>query len=122
MLPKPPATQHEPGVRGGPPIDAADLPPLDEVPAANPPVAAAAPPNPAPPASPAAPTLGPPVALRPLPASGGRPAAALADPNPRECRPYTSNTTLTGRGAAVQGIACRGPDGQWRLVSEVPIR
>ena len=40
----------------------------------------------------------------------------------RECRPYTANSTLAGNGIAVQGIACRDGDGQWRLVSEVPLR
>jgi surface antigen len=73
--------------------------------------------------------LGPPVPLwraqqannaPPPVASAATPAAA--DAGNRECRPYTSSTTLTGRGLRVEGIACRGNDGQWRLVSEVPMR
>ncbi|HEX7968605.1 MAG TPA: hypothetical protein VF502_10315 [Stellaceae bacterium] len=121
VAPKAPGPLGRPQQGGGPPIDAQDLPPLDDVPAAKAPlpVETAAPSS----APPAAGALGPPVPLRALPASGSMaPGAATAVPNPRECRPYTSNTTLTGRGAAVQGIACRGPDGQWRLVSEVPVR
>jgi surface antigen len=47
---------------------------------------------------------------------------AAANPNQRECRPYTADTTLSGSRAPVQGIACRGADGQWRLVSETPAR
>ncbi len=55
-------------------------------------------------------------------ASNAPPPPAAAEPSTRECRPYTSSTTLTGRGLRVEGIACRGSDGQWRLVSEVPLR
>jgi surface antigen len=47
---------------------------------------------------------------------------AAAAVGQRECRPYTSSTTLSGRSITVQGIACRDGDGQWRLVSEVPAR
>jgi surface antigen len=69
--------------------------------------------------------LGPPVPLWRAQASNAPPAptaaAAAADSTTRECRPYTSSTTLTGRGLRVEGIACRGSDGQWRLVSEVPL-
>jgi len=104
-----------------PPIDAADLPPLDEAPhAPQRPTQFAAPGGSSePPAS----GLGPPVPLwRAQASNAAPPPAAAADANTRECRPYTSSTTLTGRGLRVEGIACRGSDGQWRLVSEVPLR
>src|SRR5713101_8080050 len=103
-----------------PPIDAADLPPLDEPPPA--------PQRPTPFAAPAGSSeppggaLGPPVPLWRAQASNAAPSPAAAEPSTRECRPYTSSTTLTGRGLRVEGIACRGSDGQWRLVSEVPLR
>ncbi|HKW54521.1 MAG TPA: hypothetical protein VJO12_12575, partial [Stellaceae bacterium] len=107
-----------------PPIDAADLPPLDEAPAPQRPTQRAAPSGSS---QPAAGSLGPPVPLwrtqqannNPLPVPAATPASA--DAGNRECRPYTSSTTLTGRGLRVEGIACRGSDGQWRLVSEVPL-
>jgi hypothetical protein len=110
-----------------PPIDAADLPPLDAAPAPQRPTQLAAPNGSS---QPPAGGLGPPVPLwraqqannNPPPAQAA-PAAtpASADAGNRECRPYTSSTTLTGRGLRVEGIACRGNDGQWRLVSEVPL-
>jgi hypothetical protein len=83
----------------GPPIDATDLPPLDPD---HPPRAAR-------PAAAQAPAV--------AAASPGTPAATAG----RECRPYTAETPLAGRGVAVQGIACRDADGTWRLVSEVPV-
>jgi len=112
-----------------PPIDAADLPPLDNAPAPQRPTQLAAPSGSSQPAG----GLGPPVPLwhsqqqaNNTPPSAPQPAAvaapASADVGNRECRPYTSSTTLTGRGLRVEGIACRGNDGQWRLVSEVPMR
>lgn len=55
-------------------------------------------------------------------AAPAQPQMASASANQRECRPYTSERTLTGRGLPVQGIACRDADGQWRLVSEAPLR
>jgi hypothetical protein len=101
-----------------PPIDAADLPPLDA------PVASSEPaPDDdatsvaAPPATAAWGAPGPPVAFTAPPVSGaGAPSQA------HECKPYTANSTLTGRNLRVQGIACLDSDGAWRLVSEVPIR
>ncbi len=112
-----------------PPIDATDLPPLDE-PAPNTPAAEASPPVAPPEASPPPPL---PVAAAPAPTAPaiGPPRRLARNPSPtapemageqRECRPYTANSTLTGKGVAVQGIACRDSDGQWRLVSEVPLR
>jgi len=135
-----------------PPIDAADLPPLDDAlptpPPAPPTQAAEAPPpretvasrepptrlpeisNDAVPA----PKIGPPIPLAHppwQPQSGSTlprtRAVAEAPPNAangksQECRPYTADTSLTGRSLPVRGMACRGADGQWRLVSELPAR
>lgn len=108
-----------------PPIDAADLPPPDS-PAASAPATAAEAPAPATaPAAAAAAAREP----APIPAptaqlvrqASNAPLEAVASPAGRgECRPYTADTTLTGRSVAVEGVACRGSDGQWRLVSEVP--
>jgi hypothetical protein len=108
-----------------PPIDAADLPPLDDAPSAPQRYAA-----PSGSSEPSAGGIGAPIPLwraqadnAPPPAAAATAtAAADAGPSTRECRPYTSSTTLTGRGLRVEGIACRGNDGQWRLVSEVPLR
>ncbi len=117
--------------RAHPPIDAGDLPPLEEgaTPAPSREAAAA----PAQPAAAATSPVGPPIRLlgppgAPGPVSGTTvpttraAATGGSEPNPRECRPYTADTTLSGGRAPVQGIACRGADGQWRLVSEVPAR
>lgn len=121
------ASRGHPSNSDDPPIDAADLPPLDEAPPApQPPTQFAAPSRSS---GPPAGGLGPPVPLwhaqqannAPPPAAPASTPAA-ADAGNRECRPYTSSTTLTGRGLRVEGIACRGNDGQWRLVSEVPLR
>ncbi|MGO8920686.1 MAG: hypothetical protein ACLQJR_32735 [Stellaceae bacterium] len=105
-----------------PPIDASDLPPLDRAAGPSPDKAAA--PPPAQPAQALAPAAAAPqqasaIEATPLPADA--PTVASAAPAARnECRPYTADTTLTGRSIAVEGTACRGTDGQWRLVSEVP--
>lgn len=117
--------------RAHPPIDAGDLPPLEgaATPAPSREPAAA----PAPPPSTAAAPVGPPIRLlgppgAPAPVTGSSvPTTPVATAggngaNSRECRPYTADTTLSGGRAPVQGIACRGADGQWRLVSEVPAR
>ncbi|HEV2551884.1 MAG TPA: hypothetical protein VGU20_31535 [Stellaceae bacterium] len=119
--------------RAHPPVDAGDLPPLEEgaTPTSSREPAAPAPTSP--PATAATSAVGPPIRLlgrpgAPAPASGNTvpttPAATAGgnSSNPRECRPYTADTTLSGGRAPVQGIACRGADGQWRLVSEVPAR
>ena len=131
-----------------PPIDADELPPLpaSSAPLALVPPPVPPPPPFPPPSAPAAqatpspppattPSIqegaatGPPVQLvrQPVQASAaangaGAPAAAAASAATpqRECRPYTSTTTLTGNAVPVQGIACRDGDGPWRLVSEVP--
>ncbi len=119
-----------------PPLDATDLPPLPDDPLLAPPPAAG---SSAPPAqealAPTTPAPAPPTALGPprsiLTPAPANPAPA-ADPPPqartsttapasdRECRVYTAETTLLGNKAPVHGLACRGPDGHWHLVSEVP--
>jgi hypothetical protein len=87
-----------------PPIDAVDLPPPEQAvarPLAAPPAAASA--RPIPPAAPAE-----------------APAAAKGASGLPECVPYTSDRTLDGRSAPVQGLTCRDANGQWRRWSEVP--
>jgi hypothetical protein len=117
--------------RAHPPIDAGDLPPLEDN--ASPTLPREAAVAPAPPPSTATAPVGPPIRLlgppgAPAPVTGSSVPTTQAagaggnGPNPRECRPYTADTTLSGGRAPVQGIACRGADGQWRLVSEVPAR
>ena len=108
-----------------PPVDINDLPRLP--PEQSQPSSAPAP-SPAI-GAPSGSTIGPPVRLvrqpeaPPSASDGGVPVAVSATAgSQRECRPYTSSTTLTGRAVAVQGIACRDGDGQWRLVSEAPQR
>jgi hypothetical protein len=115
-----------PAPRSGPPIDATDLPPLDgatPVPTQR---------SEAPPSldDRLAPTTPDPraqreasVAALPLPpaaAGSGNsvPARAPATADGRECRPYTSTTSLMGQERRVSGLACRLPDGRWKLVSE----
>ena len=92
-----------------PPVDAADLPPLE-----NTPTAAIIPPAPAPSA------IGAPIPL--VPRQPPERLSGSTTPTPRECRPYTGTTTLSGREAPVQGMACRDSDGQWHLVSETTPR
>jgi hypothetical protein len=129
------ATANQGGEGRQPPIDAADLPPLD------PPTNLVAP-------------AGPSTALTVEPTDGatGRPGQALAPPVPltrpriasengvgasapptgpaqsaaakpsQECVPYISDKSLFGGRGSVQGIACRDPDGRWRVLSEAPGR
>jgi len=97
-----------------PPVDAADLPPLE-----NAPTAAVTPPAPAATGTAAAAATGAPIPLVPRQAPE-RLSGSTAPP--RECRPYTGTTTLSGREAPVQGMACRDSDGQWHLVSETTPR
>src|SRR6185437_11189579 len=82
-----------------PPIDAADLPPLDAAPAPQRPTQLAVPSGSS---QPPAGGLGPPVPLwraQQQQANNNPPPAAAtpasADTGNRECRPYTSSTTLT---------------------------
>jgi hypothetical protein len=72
--------------RGGPPLDARDLPPLETA------------------AAPTGTTEG----------SGGSGGG--------ECRPYTAESTIMGQPRVVSGLACRQPDGRWKLVTEQPAR
>ncbi|HWJ73343.1 MAG TPA: glycine zipper domain-containing protein [Kaistia sp.] len=37
--------------------------------------------------------------------------------NGRECRPYTHQIVVDGRGEALRGTACRMPDGSWQTIS-----
>ncbi len=101
----------DPSTSRAPPVDAADLPPLE-----NAPTAALTPP--APPASAAA--AGAPIPL--VPRQPPERLSGSSAPTARECRPYTGTTTLSGREAPVQGMACRDSDGQWHLVSETTPR
>jgi len=90
-----------------PPVDAADLPPLEHAPS----TAVAAPAHAA---------TGAPIPL--VPRQPPERLSGSTTPTPRECRPYTGTTTLSGREAPVQGLACRDSDGQWHLVSETTPR
>ena len=122
---------YQPAPPNRPPFDAADLPPIDEPASTSGPVPTRPPPeepvNIAVPPAPGA--LGAPTPLLPPQALNGgttprtqiaaAPGKATLGP---DCRPYTADSTLSGRSLAVQGTACRGSDGQWRLVSEVPLR
>jgi hypothetical protein len=48
------------------------------------------------------------------------PTAGTSAPSQRECIPYSSDTTMSGRSEPVQGLACRDANGTWRRMSEVP--
>jgi hypothetical protein len=58
----------------------------------------------------------------PLPPAAAGAGSSTPARNPatdgRECRPYTSTTSLMGQERRVSGLACRLPDGRWKLVSE----
>jgi hypothetical protein len=129
--------KHAPADEGDerhrPPIDAGDLPALD------PSTGLAAPADPfsaltaPPPGAGGQPdqSLGPPVQLtqrRIRPETGvgtsappTRPAQRTAVERPG-CVPYISDKSLFGGADPVQGIACRDPDGRWRIVGEAPQR
>jgi hypothetical protein len=93
--------------RGGPPLDATDLPPIEG--------------------------SGPRTADTPRQEASRRweaprttsgvgastPTAAGSSP---ECRPYVADTTITGAAKPVSGLACRQPDGRWKLVTERPMQ
>jgi hypothetical protein len=129
------ATTNEGGEGHQPPIDAADLPPLDPptklVAPAGPSTTATLEPTDGATGRPGQP-LGPPVPLtRPrIPSENGvgpsapptgPPQSAAARPS-QECVPYISDRSLLGGRGSVQGIACRDPDGRWRVLSEAPGR
>jgi hypothetical protein len=105
-----------PALRGGPPMDATDLPPPDAaaLAAQRPPAGASAA------AAPAQPTRE--AVAVPASAGSSAPPARSAQPatDGRDCRPYTSTMTQMGKQRTVQGMACRLPDGRWKLVSENP--
>jgi hypothetical protein len=92
-----------------PPFSAADLPPLDPAPAPSPAstaVAAAAPVG-----------LHGPTNL--LPSASVASATSPAPPM-EVCRAYTSTKTLLGQPRPVSGVTCRGQDGQWHIITELP--
>jgi len=95
----------------GPPIDVGDLPPLD--PSATPtlPPTATVDPGAARQGSTQGPTKLAPV-WSTVSASGG----AASD----TCRNYTATRTLLGQPRQVGGVACREPNGQWQIISELP--
>ncbi|MBX2856711.1 MAG: glycine zipper 2TM domain-containing protein [Rhodobacteraceae bacterium] len=42
---------------------------------------------------------------------------AYRDPAGQVCREYTQTITIDGRGETATGVACRQPDGTWRIVN-----
>jgi hypothetical protein len=54
----------------------------------------------------------PPVAYAPPPTAYAQPPAPAGD----GCREYQSTATIDGRPTATHGVACRQPDGSWRIV------
>ena len=119
--------------REGPPIDASDLPPLEPgagssspppplqrpaygdssvsaLPSLPPTVAQANTPVPVPPPAP------------PMGSLAGSAGAPSRTADMTDCRPYTSATSITGQERSVEGMACRLPDGRWKLVTEAPRR
>jgi hypothetical protein len=93
--------------RGGPPIDATDLPPLEGS-------GSRTYDAPSPQASAPRTEAGSSGATATAAAASGRSAA--------ECRPYVADTTITGSARPVSGLACRQPDGRWKLVTERPMQ
>jgi hypothetical protein len=130
-LTPPSAATASASYRDGPPIDASDLPPLEPgagssspplqrppygdsaLPALPPTVAQANTPVPAPPPAPPVGSVG---------GSAGAPSRSAATAEMTDCRPYTSATSITGQERSVEGMACRLPDGRWKLVTEAPRR
>jgi hypothetical protein len=129
----------------GPPIDARDLPPLEqpEAPPHSPatahsdaPAADAA--DAGSQASHAPPALPPAPLVAAAPVTPPRPAPPIASetnlaqamqagaetgtttPDGRICRAYSATRTILGKAQAVKGLACRLPDGRWQLVTEMP--
>jgi hypothetical protein len=103
--PSPPASARS----DAPPFGAADLPPLDSAAAPSPggtAVAAAAPTG-----------LHGPTSL--LPSTSVATATPPAPPI-EVCRAYTSMKTLLGQPRPVSGVTCRGQDGQWHIITELP--
>jgi hypothetical protein len=103
-----------------PPIDAADLPPLDPAPAAPSSRQAVLPS-----ATPRTPSVGAPLLLVTPPPERGSGGTAQREstgptspPSLSDCVPYTADTSMSGRSEPVQGLACRDARGQWRRASE----
>lgn len=45
------------------------------------------------------------------------PQPPFRDDRGQICREYTQTVTIDGRGETVRGVACRNPDGTWRIVN-----
>lgn len=45
------------------------------------------------------------------------PEPAFTDDAGQVCREYTQTITIDGRGETARGVACRQPDGTWRIVN-----
>ena len=45
------------------------------------------------------------------------PDRPYTDPQGQVCREYTQTITVDGRGETATGVACRQPDGTWRIVN-----
>ncbi|MDB5411217.1 MAG: hypothetical protein JWL84_6129 [Rhodospirillales bacterium] len=124
----------QPGFGQGSPASRQAAPVEDRTVASLPPgyVSPSAPAQNAPTAAPG--TLSRPMSL--LPSSRGAAAPAVADnglpqgaslsgdqsatSDGRVCRIYNSTKTVLGRPQAVTGLACKGGDGRWQLVTEAP--
>jgi hypothetical protein len=69
----------------------------------------------------------PPVVYAPPPVAYAPPAGYVAPPGyvsppvaapaAQDCREYQSQTTIDGRPQPTTGMACRQPDGSWRIVN-----
>ena len=58
-----------------------------------------------------------PSAASPTPSIIYTPRRAWTDASGRSCREYKTMRQTDGRATLVYGTACRGPDGQWRIVN-----
>lgn len=47
----------------------------------------------------------------------GQVTAGPTYPDRPTCRPYTQTITVDGRSETAEGVACRNPDGTWRIVN-----
>src|SRR5579885_1236815 len=120
--------------RSGPPLDAADLPPLATMGASQPPeepkpaepiIAHARPlplvPAPAPIGAPSAEARA--AAAPPGPQMSALPVPVSRGPAEREssvCRIYNASMTVLGQQRPVKGLACRRADGTWQVVTQAP--
>jgi len=107
-----PGSPSEPSRYDSPPLDVADLPPL-ETPAKPSQTGALA--------APSGGLHGPTSLLPPSPVVQTSAAATTSGAPPTEvCRSYTAMKTLLGQSRPVSGVTCRGPDGQWHIITELP--